>query len=279
MFGKLPKGIAERTDLPMGAKVLYAMLMMHQNPKTGQCNPSQRTLAKECGASQTSICRNISKLKDAGLVAIQDGNYMLPDEPVAVQSEPVANQDLEPVAVQSEPVANQSEPVAVQGSDSLAVQSDSLVNQSDSLVNQPYNEKEKKRKEKGKEVHTDDSATALELVDFWDEKFPTTKTNRNQQHRLQDQNALLQLLQQGKTAGQIRAKYDHIERDNLTRFYWRPYRLVQRIDQGRGPLVFDHLESQKQPKSKESPSHAKVSRNGTPMADMADRILARRNIT
>ena len=56
MYGQLPKEIAERTDIPMGAKVIYALLSMHKNPETGQCNPSQTTLANECGVKQSSVC-------------------------------------------------------------------------------------------------------------------------------------------------------------------------------------------------------------------------------
>lgn len=237
MYGKLPKIVAQCGGLSMGAKVLYAMLQMHKNPKSGKCNPSQRTLAHECATTQPSVHRWIGQLSALGLLAYVEGNYIFP-------------------------------------SDTPAYQSDTPTNQSDTPANHAYNVEEKKRK-RVQEGSVDESAQML--LEKWDKQFPKTLSKRNQQHRIYDQNCLVQLLREGKTVAQVCAIYDHIDQNNLTKFFWRPYRLADHMDQGRGPLVFDKLDSERQEeeeRSKKTPQSKKINKTGTPMADMATEILA-----
>ena len=87
MYGKLPAEIAGRTDLPPSAKVIYALLQMHYNPDTGQCNPSQATLARECGITQSTASRHLKKLFSEGLIELKDGHYTFPPDYAPVHTD------------------------------------------------------------------------------------------------------------------------------------------------------------------------------------------------
>ena len=237
MFGKLPAEIAGRTDLAPSAKVIYALLQMHHNPDTGQCNPSQATLARECGVTQSTASRHLKKLFNEGLIELNDGNYTFPDYA---------------------PLHTDHAPVHIG-------------------LYKDRKEKEKESTGSDPKPESNTNATSRRLLGEWDARFPATNEGRGSQHGLYDQNALEQLLKQGATEAQIRAVYAYIEQHDQTKYYWRPYRLLKRIDQGRGPTGYQHLTGQiEAAKRKAQTPMRRRNRGGTPMADMAERVLARR---
>jgi len=237
MFGKLPAEIAGRTDLAPSAKVIYALLQMHHNPDTGQCNPSQATLARECGVTQSTASRHLKKLFNEGLIELNDGNYTFPDYA---------------------PLHTDHAPVHIG-------------------LYKDRKEKEKESTGSDPKPESNTNATSRRLLGEWDARFPATNEGRGSQHGLYDQNALEQLLKQGATEDQIRAVYAYIEQHDQTKYYWRPYRLLKRIDQGRGPTGYQHLTGQiEAAKRKAQTPMRRRNRGGTPMADMAERVLARR---
>ena len=154
----------------------------------------------------------------------------------------------------------------------------SILNTEYSVLNTPlYNVLKEKEKESTGSDPQSSSDNATSLLTEWDARFPDTTAGRSAQHRLYDQNALQQLLKQGTTADQIRAVYAYIEQHDQTQYYWRPYRLLKRIDQGRGPTGYQHLTGQiAAAKRKAQTPTRRRNRGGTPMADMAERVLARR---
>ena len=56
------------TDLSAGAKLVYAALSMFENPKTGQCNPSQEQLADAIGSGRATVQRGIKQLLALGYI-------------------------------------------------------------------------------------------------------------------------------------------------------------------------------------------------------------------
>lgn len=69
-FGKLDEDVAMRTDINLAAKVVYAMLRMFENTKTGQCNPGQKTLSASCGLPRETINRAIKELVKIGKIKV-----------------------------------------------------------------------------------------------------------------------------------------------------------------------------------------------------------------
>lgn len=69
-YGRLSHTIARSTDLSPQAKVIYAVLDMCRNPKTGQCNPKQTTLAELSGMSRKATNRAVRELKKGGILII-----------------------------------------------------------------------------------------------------------------------------------------------------------------------------------------------------------------
>ncbi|TCP58433.1 helix-turn-helix protein [Rhodovulum bhavnagarense] len=59
--------LAQR-DLKPATKLVLVHLANYQNKTTGQCNPSQKTLARDCGQTVSSINRHLSVLERRGLI-------------------------------------------------------------------------------------------------------------------------------------------------------------------------------------------------------------------
>lgn len=58
-------------ELKTNEKMVLVMLANCSNHHTGQCNPSHKRLAKECGMSISTLKRCIEKLEEAGFLTIQ----------------------------------------------------------------------------------------------------------------------------------------------------------------------------------------------------------------
>ena len=56
-------------------RLLLVALAHHKNFKTGQCNPSIKTLAAECKISERSIHRNLKSLVALGELQIESGAF------------------------------------------------------------------------------------------------------------------------------------------------------------------------------------------------------------
>lgn len=59
---------AGKPKMKAGPRMVLLMLAHHHNGKTGQLNPSQDTLARECGISRASLNTHLSELEDHGLI-------------------------------------------------------------------------------------------------------------------------------------------------------------------------------------------------------------------
>lgn len=86
------RGIDISPRLISGVKFLWLSLANFHNEKTGQCNPSIKTLSKciEKSASQTTICMN--ELKKLGLVSVsrnEKGGRFTPSYVIHLPSHPV----------------------------------------------------------------------------------------------------------------------------------------------------------------------------------------------
>ena len=69
---KFAFSILERRDLSNSARTVFSVLLLrHHNNKTGKCNPSYETLAKECGKGRQSVIRSVAMLKRKGIVAVK----------------------------------------------------------------------------------------------------------------------------------------------------------------------------------------------------------------
>jgi len=69
-FTQVPNHILRSSDLSVGAKLTYAMLLSYawQNDF---CFPGQDTLAKDMGSGKRSVVRYIDELERAGIIAIK----------------------------------------------------------------------------------------------------------------------------------------------------------------------------------------------------------------
>ena len=62
----------ERRDLSDAARMVFSVLLLrHHNNKTGKCNPSYETLAKECGKGRQSVIRSVAMLKRKGIIDVK----------------------------------------------------------------------------------------------------------------------------------------------------------------------------------------------------------------
>lgn len=52
------------------SKVILLMLANHTNNSTGQCNPSHKTLAKECSMSIAAVKVHLKKLEELGYIKV-----------------------------------------------------------------------------------------------------------------------------------------------------------------------------------------------------------------
>lgn len=60
--------LAWKEDLPHTRKIVLLALAHHAVQSTGECFPSVRVLAAECGLSQSAVRSHIAKLENVGLV-------------------------------------------------------------------------------------------------------------------------------------------------------------------------------------------------------------------
>ena len=51
-------------------QVLYAWLVRHRNRYSGECYPSVKLLAKECGVSRTTVMKNLKQLEKERLIRV-----------------------------------------------------------------------------------------------------------------------------------------------------------------------------------------------------------------
>lgn len=62
---------AVKQDVPnSGAKLVLLLLANHTNGHTGQCNPSQGLLAKECCMGLSTLRRHLADLEEAGFISV-----------------------------------------------------------------------------------------------------------------------------------------------------------------------------------------------------------------
>lgn len=62
---------AVKQDVPnSGAKLVLLLLANHTNGHTGQCNPSQGLLAKECCMGISTLRRHLADLEKAGFISV-----------------------------------------------------------------------------------------------------------------------------------------------------------------------------------------------------------------
>ena len=59
-----------RTDLPSGAKLIYARLKLYTGTNA-DAYPSVTTLAVECGMDRQRVMRNVKKLEAAELITVK----------------------------------------------------------------------------------------------------------------------------------------------------------------------------------------------------------------
>ena len=67
-WGKMPLTVASDPALPAAAKVVFAVLEMHHNEQTGQCNPSHQQLAEATGMNRGTVARSLRELRDRGYI-------------------------------------------------------------------------------------------------------------------------------------------------------------------------------------------------------------------
>ncbi|MFY0609956.1 MAG: helix-turn-helix domain-containing protein [Hyphomicrobiaceae bacterium] len=69
-FTQVPNVILKSTDLSVGAKLAYAMLLSYAWQKDS-CFPGQETLAADMGVSKRSVITFIKELDRAGFVSVK----------------------------------------------------------------------------------------------------------------------------------------------------------------------------------------------------------------
>src|SRR5215216_4789080 len=68
-FTQVPNFILTNTELSVGAKLYYAMLLKYAREKD-YCFPGQQTLADDMGSSQRSVRTYQKELEDAGFLEV-----------------------------------------------------------------------------------------------------------------------------------------------------------------------------------------------------------------
>lgn len=157
-------------DLKTNEKMALVMLANCCNHHTGQCNPSHKRLAKECGMSVSTLKRCIEKLEEGGFLKIehreQEG-VSLPNQyhlnigytPMPVVSEP--DSDLEGSG-QSELGSGQYDPTVGSERTDGSVQSDLGVG-SERATKQEYNQ-EGKQEENQEYNHNGNDGSSVPAV-------------------------------------------------------------------------------------------------------------------
>lgn len=73
--GFIPEWLGPRTEISPGAKNCYGVLCRHYNPKTGQCNPRHKVLAKELGIGARMAQAYIKELLVHNLIVSKARGY------------------------------------------------------------------------------------------------------------------------------------------------------------------------------------------------------------
>jgi biotin operon repressor len=66
----VPNFILESTQISVGSKLVYAMLLKYAR-ELNECFPGQERLAKDMGCGRRSVVRYISELEQVGLITIK----------------------------------------------------------------------------------------------------------------------------------------------------------------------------------------------------------------
>lgn len=66
----VPNFILESTEISVGAKLTYAMLLKYAR-EMDECFPGQERLSKDMGSGKRSVVRYISELERVGLISIK----------------------------------------------------------------------------------------------------------------------------------------------------------------------------------------------------------------
>jgi len=69
-FTQLPNSILKHQKLPLGAKIVYALLLSYAW-NDNQVFPGQQTLADDAGASRQTVSKHMKELVATGLVTIE----------------------------------------------------------------------------------------------------------------------------------------------------------------------------------------------------------------
>ena len=69
-FYKLPRDLAARKDIPLAAKVVYAIIGDHIG-KNGHAWPGVRRLGDMAGIGRNAVMRAVAKLEESGLLAVE----------------------------------------------------------------------------------------------------------------------------------------------------------------------------------------------------------------
>lgn len=96
-------------ELPTNQKMVLLMLANRTNHDTGQCNPSHKRLAQDCGMSISTLKRCIKQLVDAGLVEVltkKMGDVNLPNQ-YKLKMQGVGSQRTYPSSHRTEGVGSQ----------------------------------------------------------------------------------------------------------------------------------------------------------------------------
>jgi len=70
-FFMVPKAIYEKNyanEIGVYGISVYLCLLFHKNNKTGDCFPSEETLAKKTGMTRNSVRKHIKSLLDFGII-------------------------------------------------------------------------------------------------------------------------------------------------------------------------------------------------------------------
>ena len=245
-FGKLDVAVSRRTDLSAGAKVVYAVLRMFQNASSGQCDPTQQTLAVSTGISIRMVSRHINELRAAGILFTTRGRhgliYGLQDLP---DRAPHNGHNVESEGSEIRQIVD--EDTTDSGSEKRQiVESNGQIRhivESDTPDSGSVIKDEKKRQERSTHPRipgSDPTPNAVALVGAWDQRFPRTRSGTD---AAMDHNAVAQLIRDhGYTGERFHAVMDYLETSGDIRWWPRPYRLLRHTDRGNGPLAIATIE-------------------------------------
>ena len=244
-WGRMDFAISQRRDISATAKVVYAVLKCFENDETGRCNPTQTMIAADAGAGIASVKRAIKQLVEVGIIEVDRTpgssryTYRIMDGTVQNDTSQTVQND------------TSNSPKWYQGGIKMipqTVQNDTSLHNKD---DKNRKEQEKNRKEaRGREVikepgyiqpTSEQQATAVAMLDRWDELYPHTTTLAD---RLGDEGALLTLQ---TVHGLSRADLEQLIEgvDDKIEFWSRPKNLTMHIGRDDDqPLVYRKIQSE-----------------------------------